>query len=301
MKKILALTLICLFSLQNITNAEVISNEYSNKITSTSKITSFVGEYKLLNFDVKISLNKDNKLILTLPFTDESIEKFYEIVDFPQGFFKGKSLEVFPVHGDFELVQISDTNFLIKFSSGYILEFVKNNGEISKNIILHDSNFEIFNEDSYKKTISIYKESLNIYQSYLQILSSSKISSLKANMHIIQTVLETYAVDWSGNYTEKLEDLEKYAKNNGYWKNILNPFTGKSGLGKDGAFMDYKKYKNYKPHPSLKGLVLYESIDSKFDKEYKKLFCTKYKIYGTDDNGELLKDKDGKVFFLTNF
>ncbi|MFN4149811.1 MAG: hypothetical protein ACK4IX_02625 [Candidatus Sericytochromatia bacterium] len=42
MKKILSLTLICLFSFQNITNAEVISNESSNKITNVSKISSFI-------------------------------------------------------------------------------------------------------------------------------------------------------------------------------------------------------------------------------------------------------------------
>jgi hypothetical protein len=306
MKKILALTLICLFSLQNITNAEVISNESSNKITNVSKIESFVGEYKLLNFDVKISLNKDNKLILTLPLVDDSIERTYQVIKLQSTLYKGKSLEIFPVHGDFELIQINDLNFIIKFSGGYSIEFTKNNLEISKNIILRDSNFDIFNENSYQEMVSMYKELISTYQSYFEKIEKSskpldEKSSLESNMHSIQTELETHAVDWGGLYPDKSEELEKEAKLKSYWKEIKNPFTQMLGVGKNGAIMDYKIYKNYKPHPSLKGLVLYESIDSKFDKLEKKSFCVKYNIYGTDEKGELLKDKEGKVFILTNF
>lgn len=305
MKKVLALTLICLFSFQNITNAEVITNESSNKITTVSKIDSFVGEYKLLTFDVKISLNKDNKLILTLPLVDESIEQTYQVVKLQSTLYKGKSLEIFPVHGDFELIQINDFNFIIKFSGGYSIEFTKNNGELSKNIILRDSNFEVFNENSYQEMVSMYQEIVNTYQSYFEKIEKSskpldEKSSLESNMHSIQMELETHAVDWGGLYPEKAEELQKEAKSKSYWKDIKNPFTQMLGVGKNGAVMDYKMYKNYKTHPSLKGLVLYESIDSKFDKVEKKSFCTQYKIYGTDENGELLKDKDGKVFYLTN-
>ncbi|MFN4149534.1 MAG: ankyrin repeat domain-containing protein, partial [Candidatus Sericytochromatia bacterium] len=126
------------------------------------------------------------------------------------------------------------------------------------------------------------------------------IDSLKLNMHTIQTAFETYAVDWSGNYPEKLEELIKESKSKSYWRDIKNPFTSMLGIGKNGALMDYKTYKNYKPNPSLKGLVLYEVINPKFDKEYKKSHCVKYKLYGTDENGELLKDKKGEIFFLTN-
>ncbi|MFN4151596.1 MAG: hypothetical protein ACK4IX_11685, partial [Candidatus Sericytochromatia bacterium] len=129
------------------------------------------------------------------------------------------------------------------------------------------------------------------------IKNKSKYPSIKANIYTITTVVETYAIDFNGKYPEKLEDLEKYAKSNGYWKEIKNPFTEMSGLGKNGSFMDYKTYKSYKSNPSLKGLVLYEAINPKFDKKLKKSFSTQYKIYGTDENGQLLKNKDGKIFF----
>ncbi|MFN4149809.1 MAG: ankyrin repeat domain-containing protein, partial [Candidatus Sericytochromatia bacterium] len=160
-------------------------------------------------------------------------------------------------------------------------------------IAYKNSNKEIFSflmSKSNDNTIFYFKSSLNLLNIYI----------LKSNIHYFQTIIETYSVDFGGIYPEKIEELQKEAKSKDYWKDIKNPFTQMIGVGKNGAIMDYKIYKNYKPHPSLKGLVLYEAIDSKFDKVEKKSFCTKYKIYATDENGDLLKEIDGKVFYLTN-
>ena len=41
----------------------------------------------------------------------------------------------------------------------------------------------------------------------------AKLSSLKANMHRVQTAVETYAVDWSGLYPESIEILETETRN----------------------------------------------------------------------------------------
>lgn len=60
------------------------------------------------------------------------------------------------------------------------------------------------------------------------------VKELKANMHTLQTMVETYAVDWGGCYPKNLTALKQEATIPGkeYWKEIVNPITGKSGLGK---------------------------------------------------------------------
>ena len=69
----------------------------------------------------------------------------------------------------------------------------------------------------------------------------AKVSSVKANMHTIQTVIETYAVDWGGVYADNLPNLRTEATVAGreYWKEFTNPFTGKTGSGATGAAGSY--------------------------------------------------------------
>jgi hypothetical protein len=218
---------------------------------------------------------------------------------------KGANVNVVATQGDYK--GYTPLIFACKNGNKDIVELLVSKGADLKAVIL---------EGDYKGytplMFAVQIGNKDIESLLIKLSSSDSISYLekkkdlleyniiKENMNVIQALSETYAVDWDDKYPEKIEELEKEAKSKDYWKDIKNPFTGMSGLGKDGAFMDYKKYKNYKPHPSLKGLVLYESVTPKFDKIENKSFCTKYKIYATDENGELLKDKDGKIFFLTN-
>lgn len=58
----------------------------------------------------------------------------------------------------------------------------------------------------------------------------AKISSVKANMHTFQTMVETYAVDAGGVYPEDVGDLHTSAAattgaTSAYWKAFNNPFT----------------------------------------------------------------------------
>lgn len=56
--------------------------------------------------------------------------------------------------------------------------------------------------------------------------------------------------------------------------------------------MDFNEYKSSSDKPSLKGLVLYETVDKEPFNEYK--------IYGTDEDGNLITDDKGQLFFLSN-
>ena len=61
----------------------------------------------------------------------------------------------------------------------------------------------------------------------------AKISSVKANMHTVQTMMETYGVDWGGTYPDgagAAVALQSEATNNtnAYWKDFSNPFTSLS-------------------------------------------------------------------------
>lgn len=119
----------------------------------------------------------------------------------------------------------------------------------------------------------------------------AKMSSVKANMHTFQTLLETYAVDYGGVYPENVEELYKEASSPSedyapYWKDFNNPYTSETGEGQ--SYDDYSAMKDGKGRP---GMVYYQVIDE--DK-------TRYKIWGTDKDGNLLKDK-GEPFVLSNY
>ena len=120
----------------------------------------------------------------------------------------------------------------------------------------------------------------------------AKNSSVKANMHTIQTIVETYGVDWGGYYAPNMAALHLDAttsKAGKYWKNQNNPYSGKSTKPSDWV-IDYSEYKKEK---SQAGMVLYAP------KVPSKGRVASYWIYGVDHNGELIKDK-GQVLTLSN-
>lgn len=61
---------------------------------------------------------------------------------------------------------------------------------------------------------------------FISAQDRAKISSVKANAHTVQTMLETYAVDYQGKYPTNRTELYNGANStNNYWKELKNPFT----------------------------------------------------------------------------
>ncbi|PKL76396.1 MAG: hypothetical protein CVV27_10465, partial [Candidatus Melainabacteria bacterium HGW-Melainabacteria-1] len=123
----------------------------------------------------------------------------------------------------------------------------------------------------------------------------ARISSVKANMHTLQTLVETYAVDWGGIYPRNLQDLYAEASRKtdygSYWRDVKNPYSAQSGIGHQGSLLDFK---NYLPEAKadFKGLAMYQPLPGPEP--------TSYAIYGTDQHGDLIQDRQGGVFVLSN-
>ncbi|PIQ24494.1 hypothetical protein COW36_24590 [bacterium (Candidatus Blackallbacteria) CG17_big_fil_post_rev_8_21_14_2_50_48_46] len=124
----------------------------------------------------------------------------------------------------------------------------------------------------------------------------AKISSIKANMHTVQTMLETYGVDWGGTYpigATAPADLitESRTASNPYYKDFVNPFTSQ-GMGATGgtASNSFTTITATTAAAANIGRVLLDAgVTSN----------TKYYLYGGDKVGALLKDK-GNNFYLSN-
>lgn len=130
--------------------------------------------------------------------------------------------------------------------------------------------------------------------------TNAQISSVKANMHTTQVLVETHGVDWVGLYPNTVKELVNESNKNDYSKDFKNPITLKSGIGKAGSLIDYNTYINQKTNLSLlKGMVIYQPLKCKYNKSAKRTLCESYKIYGSDDKGLLIKEK-GQNFYLTN-
>lgn len=127
--------------------------------------------------------------------------------------------------------------------------------------------------------------------------SSPLDSSIKANMHTLQTMVETYAVDWGGVYAADLKGLKAEAQSSSagkYWKDLTNPVSGKNGIGPQGALLDIK---DYKPNSALAGGVVYEPI------KQKNASIVLYYIYGIGKDGKFITETyKGKTqpFYLSN-
>jgi len=133
-----------------------------------------------------------------------------------------------------------------------------------------------------------------------------KISSVKANMHTLQTMVETYFVDHKRvPASGRILEFQARHDPNPYWKNILNPFTSREGYLQ--AWGDYHLYNEslladqYAEilgirfmisdtglPESTRGLALYLAVSKQ-----------KYLIYGVDQTGQWVIDK-GKPFVLSN-
>lgn len=129
----------------------------------------------------------------------------------------------------------------------------------------------------------------------------AKISSVKANMHSFQTMLETYAVDNNGFYPKDTKELELNAKKNNYWKELKNPYKNdKTNLDLNNSISALEKTLKcisfFDTYDIPAGVVLYNPI---FD-NHKKI--TKYYLYGTAfyDNERIIIKDQSKLFYLSN-
>ncbi len=136
----------------------------------------------------------------------------------------------------------------------------------------------------------------------------AKVSSVKANMHTVQTVIETYAVDWGGVYADNLTNLRVEATVAGreYWKEFTNPFTGKSGsstLNGQGSYLA-----TVSPVVSTAAATLGSVTGSNSTDAGKVLYdpvisagapIIRYFVYGTGKDGKAIVDK-GRPLTLSN-
>ena len=120
----------------------------------------------------------------------------------------------------------------------------------------------------------------------------AKLSSVKANMHTVQTMAETYAVDWGGLYAEDYPTLETEAgpSNGNYLKSFNNPFTNATGAGSvgDGAG---NLFAATPTSTAGSGIVVYDVNDPDF---------TSYRIGGIGKTAATLIEDKGAVFLLSN-
>jgi hypothetical protein len=115
-------------------------------------------------------------------------------------------------------------------------------------------------------------------------IEKTKIQEVQNNIKIFQTITETYSDIKNGSYPENVTDLYLDALMHNYWKEFKNPYTGSSGVGVGGSYLDMKQYKYYTTQSSLKGLVIYEPLKCTDSQDN----CN-YKLYGTDKTGALLE------------
>lgn len=125
----------------------------------------------------------------------------------------------------------------------------------------------------------------------------AKISSVKANMHTFQTVLETYAVDWGGVYADTSAQLKTEASAAGktYWKEFKNPFITSNASYADITVANAKALNPATGAGTIaSGIVAYaHDITTEAGK-------TKYYLYGgSKDTNTAIIDK-GALFYLTN-
>jgi len=134
--------------------------------------------------------------------------------------------------------------------------------------------------------------------SFISALNRAKVSKLKENMHTLQKLIDLYA-EKNKEYPDTIEKLNTIENSEiiNNWMNCENPFKSifpfisKKGIGVEGAFIDFAKYKNGDTQD--KGLAIYKFIHQGKSPNYM--------IYGSIQDGRLLKDwRQDKLFILSN-
>ena len=139
----------------------------------------------------------------------------------------------------------------------------------------------------------------------------SPASRIKANMHTLQTMIETYAIDYKGKYPRNIEELKKDAdlpyKN--YWKELWNPYIYKNTMEYIASFTQNKPigdevYTIYKDYNIYKYPSIFYAVNKKRTKYWltaiNKSACYSTWFIGVCEEYAFIKDK-GKIFYLTNW
>lgn len=122
-------------------------------------------------------------------------------------------------------------------------------------------------------------------------------------------MLESYGVDWGGQYPAHVKALRKEAQTsaNPYWKDIINPMTSKSTQRHlEDVVRNYQDVLYLALKPGCVAVILGIPLD--FGEPvagepgrvvYDAVSEHHYFIYGLDKEGHLIKDK-GQPFVLSN-
>jgi hypothetical protein len=103
-----------------------------------------------------------------------------------------------------------------------------------------------------------------------------KSSSVKANMHTFQIMLETFALENGGVYPKNIDDLKNDANKRGYWKRMVNPYNFKETIVLKDFFIEQNlDSKLVEKEKYTEGTILYSPINNK-----ETGFFNNYKIYG---------------------
>ena len=136
---------------------------------------------------------------------------------------------------------------------------------------------------------------------FISAQDRAKLSSVKSNAHTLQTMVETYAVDWGGVYASSLGapatagTLMKEATDKTYIKDFKNPFTAQAGAG-----LSYMSAGPGAVNITTGASTSYVAGAVSYDPITTGTTITKYYIYGGEKTaGFVILDK-GAPFFLTN-
>ena len=130
---------------------------------------------------------------------------------------------------------------------------------------------------------------------------------IKLNVHTAQTMIETYAVDWS-LYPDNAQLLEQEARSKKYWKDFRNPFASIDPIANTlPTIISDKEYEQAKStltlrvisinkKESLRGILVYNPQTTQS-------YITRYFIYDLNADGEYLRSStptNSEIFYLTN-
>jgi len=118
----------------------------------------------------------------------------------------------------------------------------------------------------------------------------SKSASVKANMHTYQTMIEIYAVDWGGVYPQNVTELIQEAKEQSYYREVTNPYSGLPSVIKDGLA----------EAGCEDGMVYYQTPATLTIEAGKKYTYPTYEISGCQADQQPIMDR-GERFILSNF
>lgn len=159
----------------------------------------------------------------------------------------------------------------------------------------------LYNTGQVRQAIEEYQKAVRIDSTYRDILapalgSAEKILTVIGNMTTFQAVVETFANSFDGHYPKDLNALYTDASRKNYWKEIRNPYTNQLNI--HSICLDYQAYKKMKNKDKLKGIILYEPAGEAIRVKNMTGFLS-YKIYGTDEKGQLIRD-GAKIATLSN-